>query len=346
MNSFNSLQSFNIKNYRRKYPFSIPSGKTRIIDNSDHYLVYFDTSGSINFIFDVSAEFTIVGGGTGGGGAGAVEYTGLSPGGGGHVINTNGKRNLVKGSYTITIGSGGEGRDENTGLLGGNSGIRYPNGIDISTNNTTYAGSGFSTVTFHGYGTASGSITPANNGNSALNNSLNGSTTNNNNTNTRKTGGAGAGALSLLSTTNVLSYSNNRGGTGGNATLNLGGKGGQGHLGVDNRYYGSGGGGAGGKTSGSTNQGTVNAIVNGGLGGNPINDPSNNEYYDETKPSGNGTGMNESGKTTIKLGSGGGDNTGDGAGGGISILTGGGSIVNFYVFNGGSGVVIFKIYKT
>ena len=340
MNSFNSLQSFNIKNYRRKYPFSIPSGKTRIIDNSDHYLVYFDTSGSINYIFDVSAEFTIVGGGTAGGGASSIEYTGLSPGGGGHVINTNGKRNLVKGTYTITVGSGGQKRDENTGVLGGNSGIRYPNGIDISTNNTIYAGSGgFSTTTLYGFFSASGSITPANNGISVTNNSLNGSTTNNTN-NTRKTGGAGAGALSYLSTTNVLSYSNNRGGTGSDASNNFAGKGGLGHLGVDNRYYGSGGGGAGGKVSN-----TSTAIVKGGLGGNPINinDPSNT-YYDINNPSGNGSGMIISSSLTPELGCHGGNNTGDGAGGGISILTG--STTYFYVFNGGSGVVIFKIYKT
>jgi hypothetical protein len=129
INNFTKLFTPNIQ----VSPYIIISGNYEITaDSSYNTIITFYGNSVIQFNKFIQVNYILVGGGGGGGATNGVSYGG---GGGGEVLT--GILNTDFETFNITIGSGGAGRSDATGLNGGSSSI-----ISITTNITSLGGFG------------------------------------------------------------------------------------------------------------------------------------------------------------------------------------------------------------
>lgn len=233
--------------------------------------------GTFDFNYELSMEYTLVGGGSGGG------YwffdVGTSAGGGGQVLNTDGPRNVSSNNWTITVGQGGAGATTSANGGTGTDSSITGTGFSVTTTNSSYAGQGGKdavNLSYAGGGGPGGNITSANGGTYAYNNGA----------------GGGGGSLTLVDPTNTIITPVTIGGIGQGSLSTSGGPGGSGHTGIDGITYGGGGGGGGWPGASPYTPGTGWPGGAGGAGGggtgatNVVSPPSR----DGTAPGGGGGG--------------------------------------------------------
>jgi hypothetical protein len=279
--------------------------------------LYITGNSSITFNYNCDINFTLVGGGSGGGSY-AFNSFGTTGGGGGQVLNTNGSITvLFNDIWDITIGQGGFGGNRN-GANDGDPGsdtqivinsLVFATTENITSSNLGYGGGGgFGSPNHSGRGGGGPGPNPNCNGNGTTS-SFGGSYSNTSIGGTAAGGGGGGSLTDFSSGIVTLNILGDMGFSAIGAT-NTGGNGGNGQLGIDSNYYGGGGGGGGGTSFGGGSGGI------GGLGGG-----------------GNGNNFN-----TIGYGEDGTSNTGGGGGGWCNI-----GPPNYGAGNGGSGIAIFTI---
>jgi hypothetical protein len=191
----------------------------------------YSVAGAFDFNYELSMEYTLVGGGSGGGYW--YDIVGTAAGGGGQVLNTNGSRNVSANNWAIVVGTGGVGAT--TGADGGtgtDSSI-LGTGFSVATNNNSYAGQGGQGAVNFSYAGGGGSGNPTSANGGIYN------TTNRNGT------GGGGGSLTLVDLTNTIITLDTIGGPGQDSPSTTGGNGGNGQPGIDLITYGGGGGGGG-----------------------------------------------------------------------------------------------------
>jgi hypothetical protein len=256
----NSYQFYVIANYNNSNNSSpaysntitLPSlyTATGSYDVSNNYL-YFTNDGTLTFNYDVSINFTLVGGGAGGAGGFFTGY-GVSGGGGGNVLSSQSPSLINSGTvFTIDIGNGGqfEQAGDDTSITASS--------FNVATVNSLYSGQGgrgYVNVSGNGGG---GSGPPTSNTGGANDGSGSGA------------GGAGGTLTNYVNGTIVF---NTYGGIGEDNQPTSGGNGGSGNLGIDGKMYGGGGGG-GGNSSPSYDSGS------GGSGGGGNGATNKNSIY-------------------------------------------------------------------
>jgi hypothetical protein len=248
--------------------------------SSGFIMLKYSVDGTFDFNYELSMEYTLVGGGSGGG------YwffgVGTSAGGGGQVLNTNSSRNVSADNWTISVGQGGTGATTSAvGGTGTNSSIAGTV-ISVTTNNSLYAGQGgqgFVNYSYNGGGGIGGNVTSASGGTyNIYSGNANGS-------------GGGGGSLTLVDSANTIILPVTLGGIGEDSQLSAGGEGGDGHTGIDGSLYGGGGGGGGWPgTPGTGYPGGAGGAGGGGTGATNAVTPPDIPSRDGTAPGGGGGG--------------------------------------------------------